>query len=77
MQASVGDRLLVHGRIVGQHDRTAEIVEVLGDINARYLLGYISSNQANDGRWRKLEVRLTRPDLKSARIRARKGYFGG
>ncbi|MEC4020439.1 DUF1918 domain-containing protein [Streptomyces sp. H27-D2] len=30
MQASVGDQLLVHGRIVGQHDRVAEIVEVLG-----------------------------------------------
>ncbi|MEV0411685.1 DUF1918 domain-containing protein [Streptomyces sp. NPDC050448] len=30
MRASVGDKLLVHGRIVGQHDRTAEIVEVLG-----------------------------------------------
>ncbi len=30
MQASVGDRLLVHGRIVGQHDRVAEVVEVLG-----------------------------------------------
>ncbi|UNO39099.1 DUF1918 domain-containing protein [Streptomyces sp. MST-110588] len=30
MHASVGDRLLVHGRIVGQHDRTAEIIEVLG-----------------------------------------------
>ena len=49
--------------------------EVLGDINARYLLGYVSSNQANDGRWRKLEVRLTRPDLKSAKVRARKGYY--
>lgn len=31
MQASVGDRLLVHGRVVGHHDRTAEIVEVLGE----------------------------------------------
>ncbi|GGZ07846.1 DUF1918 domain-containing protein [Streptomyces poonensis] len=30
MHASVGDTLLVHGRIVGQHDRTAEVVEVLG-----------------------------------------------
>ncbi|MFI1652166.1 MULTISPECIES: DUF1918 domain-containing protein [Streptomyces] len=30
MRASVGDRLLVHGRTVGQHDRSAEIVEVLG-----------------------------------------------
>ncbi|WP_327357376.1 DUF1918 domain-containing protein [Streptomyces sp. NBC_01304] len=34
MQASVGDTLLVHGRIVGQHDRVAEIVEVLGDNGA-------------------------------------------
>ncbi len=30
MHATVGDILLVHGRIVGQHDRTAEVVEVLG-----------------------------------------------
>ncbi|MGW3625066.1 DUF1918 domain-containing protein [Streptomyces sp. NPDC000880] len=30
MQANVGDTLLVHGRTVGQHDRTAEVVEVLG-----------------------------------------------
>ncbi|MFF4948061.1 DUF1918 domain-containing protein [Streptomyces chattanoogensis] len=34
MQASVGDRLLVHGRIVGQHDRSAEIIEVLGSDGA-------------------------------------------
>ncbi|MGW2562183.1 DUF1918 domain-containing protein [Streptomyces sp. NPDC001514] len=31
MEASVGDKLLVHGRVVGQHDRFAEVVEVLGD----------------------------------------------
>ncbi|THA27272.1 DUF1918 domain-containing protein [Streptomyces sp. RKND-216] len=30
MQAETGDRLLVHGRTVGQHDRVAEIVEVMG-----------------------------------------------
>ncbi|TQK43419.1 uncharacterized protein DUF1918 [Streptomyces sp. SLBN-118] len=30
MQANVGDTLLVHGRVVGQHDKTAEVVEVLG-----------------------------------------------
>jgi Ca-activated chloride channel family protein len=49
--------------------------QVLADVNGRYLLGYVSSNQANDGHWRKLEVRLTRGDLKAAKIRARKGYF--
>jgi hypothetical protein len=31
MRASKGDALRMHGRIVGQHDRVAEIVEVLGD----------------------------------------------
>ncbi|MGW0777185.1 DUF1918 domain-containing protein [Streptomyces sp. NPDC054802] len=30
MQANVGDTLLVHGRTVGQHDKVAEVVEVLG-----------------------------------------------
>ncbi|MEU8579890.1 DUF1918 domain-containing protein [Streptomyces abikoensis] len=30
MEAKKGDRLVVHGRVVGQHDHTVEIVEVLG-----------------------------------------------
>ncbi|WP_394435439.1 DUF1918 domain-containing protein [Streptomyces sp. SGAir0957] len=30
MHATVGDRLLMRGRIVGQHNRVAQIVEVLG-----------------------------------------------
>jgi hypothetical protein len=34
MRANVGDRLLTHGRIVGQHDREGEIVEVLGSEGA-------------------------------------------
>ncbi|MFD0371348.1 DUF1918 domain-containing protein [Streptomyces sp. NPDC059071] len=34
MRASVGDKLLVHGRTVGQHDRTAEVLEVKGEDGA-------------------------------------------
>lgn len=30
MQARKGDQLLVHGRTVGQEDKVAQIVEVLG-----------------------------------------------
>ncbi|MFF4602346.1 DUF1918 domain-containing protein [Streptomyces sp. NPDC001339] len=30
MHASKGDRLVVHGRIVGQHDHEVEIIEVMG-----------------------------------------------
>ncbi|MFG2332007.1 DUF1918 domain-containing protein [Streptomyces sp. NPDC048604] len=31
MHASKGDKLVVHGRTVGQHDRTAEVLQVLGE----------------------------------------------
>lgn len=34
MQASEGDRLLMHGRTVGQHDRTAKVLQVLGENGA-------------------------------------------
>ncbi|WP_455355185.1 DUF1918 domain-containing protein [Streptomyces sp. SYSU K217416] len=30
MHAEKGDKLVRHGRVVGQHDRVVEIVEVLG-----------------------------------------------
>jgi hypothetical protein len=30
MRASKGDRLVQHGRVVGQHDHVVEVVEVLG-----------------------------------------------
>ncbi|MER5543648.1 DUF1918 domain-containing protein [Streptomyces sp. NPDC002589] len=30
MHAKKGDRLVQHGRVVGQHDHVVEIVEVLG-----------------------------------------------
>lgn len=49
--------------------------QVAAEIRAQYTLGYISSNDTRDGRWRNVEVRLKRPDAKSLKIRARKGYF--
>lgn len=30
MDANKGDRLVVHGRVVGEQDRVVEVVEVLG-----------------------------------------------
>jgi VWFA-related protein len=45
------------------------------EIDARYLLGYTSSDARQDGAWRAVDVRLKRPELKGARIRTRKGYF--
>lgn len=45
---------------------------VLAEIKTQYHLGYLSTNAATDGAWRKVEIKLTRPDL---RLRTRKGYF--
>ena len=47
--------------------------KVLAEINGQYHLGYVSTNPATDGAWRKVDIKLKRGDL---RARARKGYFG-
>lgn len=46
--------------------------KVLAEIRGQYHLGYVSTNRATDGAWRRVEIRLTRPGL---RVRAREGYF--
>jgi Ca-activated chloride channel family protein len=46
--------------------------QVLAEINGQYHLGYLSSNTATDGAWRKVEIKLKRADL---RVRSRRGYF--
>lgn len=48
---------------------------ILDQIRAQYTLGYLSTNAARDGRWRKVEIRMRRPDLKDARLQTRAGYF--
>jgi Ca-activated chloride channel homolog len=48
---------------------------IVAEIDSRYLLGYVSTDRRTDGGWRSVEVRLTRPDLKQAKVRTRKGYF--
>jgi Ca-activated chloride channel family protein len=48
---------------------------ILAELEAQYVMGYISTDLRMDGRWRKVEVRLKRPELKRAQIRTRPGYF--
>ena len=48
---------------------------IVAQIRAQYTLGYVSSNAAADGSWRKVEIRVRRPDLKDLRLQTRKGYF--
>lgn len=53
-------------------DLDATYEKVLDEIRAQYQLGYASTNRNADGRWRSVEVKVTRDDL---RVRTRKGYF--
>ncbi len=49
--------------------------QVIGEVRAQYTIGYVSSNEKNDGSWRKIKIKLNRNDIKGVRVRARKGYF--
>jgi len=48
---------------------------VVAGIRAQYTLGYVSTNSARDGRWRRVEVKVTRPGASRGRVLVRKGYF--
>jgi len=49
---------------------------ILTQVRAQYTVGYVSTNTAQDGRWRKVEIKMRRSELKGSRIQTRKGYFG-
>lgn len=46
--------------------------KVLAEIKAQYHLGYLPTNTAHDGQWRKVDIKVKRPEIK---LRSRKGYF--
>jgi VWFA-related protein len=48
---------------------------IVEQIRAQYTLGYTSTNTAQDGSWRKVEVRVKGPAARGAKIQSRKGYF--
>ena len=56
-------------------DVEAAYDKVVAQIRAQYSLGYTSTNTALDGQWRRVQIRLVRPDLRDARVQSRRGYF--
>jgi Ca-activated chloride channel homolog len=48
---------------------------IVAQIRAQYSLGYTSSNAAQDGRWRKVEIKVKRGDQTDLQIQSRRGYF--
>jgi Ca-activated chloride channel family protein len=49
--------------------------KILSQIRAQYTLGYVSTNTRTDGAWRKVEIKVKRPNAKDLKIQSRKGYF--
>jgi len=49
--------------------------QVVAEIRAQYTLGYVSTNTATDGTWRKVDVKIVRRDGRDLRVRSRTGYF--
>jgi Ca-activated chloride channel family protein len=56
-------------------DLDAVYEKVLAQIRAQYTLGFVSSNEKNDGTWRKLDIKVVKRDSRDLRVRARRGYF--
>jgi VWFA-related protein len=54
------------------NDFGAAFTQVIRDTSGYYLLGYSSTNDVKDGRFRRITVRVKRPDL---RVEARNGYY--
>jgi Ca-activated chloride channel homolog len=49
--------------------------QIATEIHAQYVLGYVPTNAARDGKWRKVEIRLKRPSSERLQLRTRQGYF--
>jgi Ca-activated chloride channel homolog len=46
------------------------------DLKNQYVLGYRPSNRSNDGKWRKVRVKINRPKgMPPLSVRAKTGYY--
>jgi Ca-activated chloride channel homolog len=54
-------------------DLTRVFHQITSELQAQYLLGYYSSNENNDGKYRRITIRV--PKRQDLRIRARAGYY--
>ena len=55
------------------NDLESGILRIANETRIYYLLGYIPTNRARDGRFRTIDVKLR--DGKGLKVRARKGYY--
>jgi VWFA-related protein len=67
--ADTGGKALLDSNDLGMGIRQAQ-----KDMNSYYILGYSSKNTADDGKYRRIEVRLTNKTI-TAKLDFRKGYY--
>jgi Ca-activated chloride channel family protein len=48
---------------------------IANEIHGQYLLGYVPTNAARDGKWREVDIKLKKPPSPRVQIRTREGYF--
>lgn len=48
---------------------------ILEELESRYTLGYASDNPKRDGKFRKVEVKVSAPGLTGLKVRTRPGYY--
>jgi hypothetical protein len=60
-------------------DTEAEVIETFGEIAANirrgYSIGYVPTNSAPDGRYRRVRVLVRAPGFKNLSVSARDGYL--
>jgi len=56
----------------GKEDLADAFAQVAKELASQYSIGYYSTNDKHDGKFRKVEVKVMKPDL---RARTKKGYF--
>jgi Ca-activated chloride channel family protein len=56
-------------------DLDAMYRKIAAEVQAQYVLGYVSTNTARNGEWRKVEIRVKSPQSQRIQVRTRQGYF--
>jgi Ca-activated chloride channel family protein len=69
MSEETGGRLFRAGRRTSLDDIFRQLQE---ELRNQYAIGYTPANEAKDGRFRKIEIRMRNNEYK---VQARKGYF--
>jgi|WetSurMetagenome_2_1015567.scaffolds.fasta_scaffold204814_2 VWFA-related protein len=61
-------------RVSGKQTLDQIYDQIQDELRSQYALGYTPTNSARDGSFRRIEIKMSRKDL---RVQARKGYYAG